>query len=253
MAKETGLGGAFFLDGIDLSGDTQMFSRISKSMGVIEDPGINRYAQERLPAVLDGGIDWSSYFNPSNAHLALNDLPRGDRICTYFHKDNVLGTPTASQTGKQLNYDPTRANDGGLLASVQSLPNAFWVDWGLSLTTGKRTDTGATNGTGVDFNNWGGGNSFGLQAYLHVFAFTGTDVTIKLQSSTDNGSGDAYADVTGGAFTAITSGTPQAQRIQTARNQAIERWLRIVTTTTGGFTSVQFAVAVTANRTDMTL
>lgn len=251
MAKEHGLGAAFYLDGVDLSGDTQAVPNITKSLSPIPMTGIDKKAFERKGGVLDGNIQWTSYFNPTNAHLKLNDLPRTDVIASYFHKNDVLGTPVASLVAKQTSYDPTRGADGSLTASVSALSNQWWLDWGYSLTTGKRTDTAATNGSSVDFGDpTPGAYSFGLQAYLHVFAFTGTDVTIKLQQSSDNGVGDAWADVTGGAFTAVTT-APLAERIATARNQAVERYLRLVTT--GTFSSVQFAVSVALNVTEMTI
>lgn len=87
---------------------------------------------------------------------------------------------------------------------------------------------------------------YGMQAYLQVTSFTGTDVTIKIQSSADNGSTDAFADVTGGGFTAVTTG-PQVQRIATSATLEIERYLRVVTTTSGGFTSLTFNVVVCPN------
>jgi hypothetical protein len=83
-----------------------------------------------------------------------------------------------------------------------------------------------------------------LQAYLHVFSFAGTSVTVKLQESSDNGGGDAFADVTGGAFTAATGRT--WQRIATG-TQNVKRYLRVVTT--GTFSSAVFAVMVAYNRT----
>lgn len=251
MAKEHGLGAALYLDGVDLSGDTQAVPNITKSLSPIPMTGINKKAFERKGGVLDGSIQWTSYFNPTNAHLKLDDLPRIDVVASYFHKDDVLGTPVASMVSKQTTYDPTRGADGSLTASVNTLANQWWLDWGYSLTTGKRTDTAAANGTGVDFTDPSpAAYSYGLQAYLHVFAFTGTNVTIKLQQSSDNGVGDAWADVTGGAFTVVTS-APQAQRLATARDQAVERYLRVVTT--GTFTSVQFAVSAVINITEMTI
>lgn len=93
---------------------------------------------------------------------------------------------------------------------------------------------------------------FGAQAYLHVIGFTGTDATVKLQHSSDNGGTDAYADITGGGFTAVTTG-PQAQRIQTTRALPIKRYLRVVTTTSAGFTSLEFLVAVVRNETEVLL
>ena len=104
-----------------------------------------------------------------------------------------------------------------------------------------RTDTGAANGSSLDLGT--GSTAFGLQAYLQVLSFTGTDATITIQESSDNGAGDAWAAVTGGAFTQVTAG-PVVERIQTARDQTVERYLRVATTTTGGFSDLQFVVAV---------
>ena len=98
----------------------------------------------------------------------------------------------------------------------------------------------ATNGASLDL---AASTSFGAQFYLHVTAFTGTDVTIKIQDSADDSS---FTDLTAGAFTSVTSG-PQSQRIQTARNATVRRYLRVATATTGGFTSVSFVVTAVKN------
>jgi hypothetical protein len=246
MAKESGLGAAYFFGGVDLSGDTNALDSISKSLALLPATGIDKSAMERLPGLLDGQIAWQSHWNPTNAHAVLSTLPRTDRIASYWHRGTLLGTHVASLVSKQTNYDPTRDDKGGIIAKVDTLANAFWLDWGLGITAGKLTQGGAGNGTGVDFNNWGGGFSFGLQAYLHVFAITGTSCTVKLQHSNDDGAGDAYTDITAGGFVAA-SVAPQAQRIQTSRTLPIKRWIRLVTT--GTFSSCQFAVSVTANRT----
>lgn len=246
MSKETGLGNQFYLDGVDLSGDTQSLAKISKAIGTLPMTGIDKSAMERLAGQLDGGFGWTSFFNPTNAHARLEELPRTDAIGTFFHRA-TLGSPSASCQGKQLNYDPKRDNKGALTADVEITANSYWMDWGLALTAGKRSDTTATNGTGVDFT---AAQSFGAQFYLQVFSFTGTSVTIKVQGSSDNGVGDAFADITGGSFT-VVSGSPMAERIQTARNQAMERYVRVVTT--GTFSECTFAVMGVINRTDMTI
>ncbi|MHB9857612.1 hypothetical protein [Streptomyces sp. YIM S03343] len=102
--------------------------------------------------------------------------------------------------------------------------------------------TWTVNGTAFLSNH----SYFGLQAYLQVTAFTGTDVTVKLQESKDNGSTDSWTDVTGGGFTAVTSG-PTTQRIATSATLQVERYLRAVTTTSGGFASLSFSVTVCRN------
>lgn len=247
MGKESGLGAQFYLDGWDLSGDTMQVDKISKSLSPLPMTGIDKYAHERKAGILSGSIDFTSFFNPTNAHDALETMPRTDRVAMYLHKGNVLGTPAACMTTKQFGYDPTRDQAGSYTMKIQTLSNAWWLDWGSSLTIGKRSDTTATNGTGVDFL---AAFNFGAQFYVEVFSFTGTSVTIKIQQSSDNGAGDAFADVTGGAFT-VVSAAPTAERIQTARNQAMERYLRVVTT--GTFSECTFAVAAVVNRTDMTI
>lgn len=244
MAKQSGIGDNLWVDGYDLSGDIGSLSRIAGGFTPLELTAINQEAPDRTGGKRDGGIDFSSWFNDaaSAAHPVLRALPYGSRIVTYL-RGTALGAAGCSLMGKQLNYDPTEGQDGSLaIATSTQASDGYGVEWGNLYTSGKRTDTGATAGTAVDF---GAASNFGLQAWLHVFAFTGTDVTIKLQESSDN-SGDPYADVTGGAFTAVTS-APQAQRIQTARTLAVERYLKVVTTTSGGFTSVQFGVIVCRN------
>jgi hypothetical protein len=144
---------------------------------------------------------------------------------------------------KQINYDPTRGQDGQLTFKVDALANGFGLEWGVQLTAGQRTDGSATNGASVDLLTASPG-AFGLQAYLQVFSFTGTSVTVKLQESSDNNVGDPWADVVGGAFTAATGRT--TQRIATAAIN-VERYLRVVTT--GTFSNAVFAVMATRNGT----
>lgn len=248
MAKESGLGAQFYMDEYDLSNDTNALGGISKAINLIEMTGIDKSAIERKAGQLTGNMQITTYMNPTNAHAAYSPLPRADRQLSYFHRP-TLGAPVASMIAKQTGYDPSRGANGEFTAAVNADSNAWWLDWGYALTAGKRTDTAATNGTGVDFQIQGAPASFGLQAYLHVFAFTGTSATIKLQGSSDNGAGDAFADITGGGFTLVTGVTKE--RIQTARDQAIERYIRVVTT--GTFSSLVFAVQATVNVTDMTI
>lgn len=250
MSKDTGLGANFYIDGTDVSGDTNAVSKISKSLAALEFTGIDKFAHERLAGKLDGGIDWDAFYNPTTAHPVLSTLTRSDRIISYVHKAAVLGTPVANIVAKQMSYDMTRPDDGRVMFKVESEANAYWLDWSRSLTTGKQTLSSAGNGTGVDFQIQGAPASFGLQAYLHVFAFTGTSATLTLQGSSDDGAGDAYAAITGGGFTVVSS-APQAQRIATARALAVERYMRV--NVAGTFSNLVFAVSATVNTTDMTI
>jgi hypothetical protein len=128
-----------------------------------------------------------------------------------------------------------------LTFGVSAQSNGFGLEWGQQLTAGMRTDSAATNGTGLDTT---ASASFGGQAYLQVASFTGTDVTVKIQDSADN---VTFADVAGFNFTQITGGAPLSERIALANTATLRRYLRASTVTTGGFTSLTFAVNVVKN------
>lgn len=243
MAKGSGLGDNLYVGGRDVSGDIGSIERISGGPKPWDVTGIDKSAHERLGLLRDGGMAFTSFFNPTKAHLQFSALPTADALADY-RRGTTLGNPAACCVGKQINYDPKRGKDGSLTCNVEVQANGYGLEWGVQLTAGLRTDTAATNGTGVDFGAASGG--FGAQAYLSLSAFTGTDVTVKVQDSADNIS---FADVVGGGFAQVTGGAPSWQRIATATNLVIRRYVRAVTVTTGGVTSVTFAVMVAVNAT----
>lgn len=285
---------------------------------LLDVTGLDKSAHERINGLRDGEISFSAFFNDAalQEHVALKGLLKTDRYCLYC-RGTTLGNQAAALLGKQINYDFARGADLSLLATIQVLgTGGYGLEWGLQHTAGKRTDTGAMNGSGVNHGTQGsavtitnssaanptvittpaphgfvtndriviaghsgstpdinsvytvtkltdntftvpvnvtvggtGGTvtktstSFGLAAYLQAFSFAGTDVTVKLQGSNDDGATDAYADITGGGFTQITT-APTEERIETSLTLVVERWIRVATATTGGFTSLVFAVVV---------
>lgn len=243
MAKQSGLGDRLFVAGFNLSGDIGSLGTIGGGPAPLEVTGIDKSAIERIGGVRDGTIEFSAWFNKATdrAHLRLSPLSTADQIVTYC-RGTTLGNPAAAMVAKQINYDGDRGADGSFTLAVQALANGYGLEWGRQGTAGIRTDGSATNGSSIDDT---ASTAFGLQAYLHVFAFTGTSVTVKIQESSDDGAGDAWADVTGGGFTAATGVT--SQRIATATNLTVERYLRVVTT--GTFSDAQFAVCIVRNQT----
>lgn len=244
MPKVSGLGDQLYADGYDLSGDTGSVDSISCPRGVLDSTGIDKFAMERMYGLADGLIEFTTFFNPATdqAHDALSTLPTIDRIVSYFH-GQAIGNPAASMIGKQIGFDPNRGDDGAFTFKISNPGNAYGLEWGEQLTVGKSTLTGSGALASYDYGAGVGTTNFGLQAYLHVFAFTGTSATVAIQSSTDNGAGDAFANVTGAAFTAATGRT--FERIQTGRTAAVERYLRV--NVTGTFSNFVFAVQVTRN------
>lgn len=243
MTKQSGLGAGLLVGGYDISGDIGNLNRIASPRSVLDVTDITQEAFERRLALKDGGIDFTAYFNPATgrAHPVLSALPRTDAGVMYLHRRNTQGTVAACMVGKQINYDGNREQSGAYTLGVSTVANGYGLEWADLLTTGLETHEGADDGASVDD---GAGTNFGLQAYLQVLDFDGTDVTVSVQHSSDNGAGDAFADITGAVFTQVTA-APAWERVQTARNASIERYLRV--STTGTFTSVTFAVAYVRN------
>jgi hypothetical protein len=244
--KTSGLGDNLYLNGFDLSGDIQSLSKISGGPAALDVTGINSSAFERIGGLRDGNIDATAYFNPglaaNAAHTVLSALPTTD-VTLCYARGTTLGNPAACMVAKQINYDGTRATGGVFTFAVAAQANGFGLEWGTQLTAGLRTDSAATApATGVDFT---ASTSFGFQAYLQVTAFSGTDVTIKLRDSANN---STFADLAGGAFTAVTSG-PQTQRIAVGGTATVREFVQVATTTSGGFTSVTFNVVLIKNST----
>lgn len=242
MGKQGGLGAALWVAGTDVSGDTQQV-KISSPIGQLDVTDITQSAHSRLFGIRDGAVEVTTFWDSLLAHPVYSALPTADVIVTFAVATPALsiGSPAVCQVSKQVNYDPTRAADGSLTAVVQAVGNADGQEWGVLLTPGMRTDSAATNGTSFDT---GGSLAFGGQAYLHAAAFTGTDVTVTIQDSADNAT---FANVTGLSFTQITGGAPLAQRIAIGNTNTIRRYVRAVTTTSGGFTSLKFGVVLNKN------
>lgn len=226
-----------WVGGNNLSGDMMTITRISGGPAALDYTDITESAYERVGGERDGGIDWTSYFNPARAHPVLAALPRTDVIVSAA-AGTAVGSPVANCVALQIGYDPTRNQDGSLTAAVTTNADGFGLEWGESLVAGSRTDTTATaSGTGLD---GGASSSFGAQFYLQLEAFTGTSVTVKIQDSADNAT---FADLSGAAFVAATA--IGAQRIAIANNATVRRYVRVATT--GTFTNAVFQVNMVRN------
>jgi len=241
MAKSTGMGMFCHVSGNVVSNDIQSISKLSGGPAPIDVTGIDKFAHERIGGQRTGAISLTAFWNSTGAHPVLSPLPTADALIS-VGMPPAIGNAVANMVGKQINYDPSRAQSGDLLIGVDAMSNGFGLEWGLQLTAGTRTDVAATNGTAQDFGAVS--TAFGLQAYLHVMApFTGTDVTVKLQDSADNSS---FTDIAGAAF-AQTTAAPGFQRISISNAATVRRYVRAVTVTTGGFSSFTFACSFSRN------
>jgi hypothetical protein len=86
--------------------------------------------------------------------------------------------------------------------------------------------TGTVNGTSIDD---GAASSHGASAYLNCTVMPSGTATFAVQDSADNSS---FTNITGLAFTALTG--PGHQRLATATNATIRRYVRVQCTGTHG-------------------
>lgn len=247
MGKTTGLGDQFAYGGIDVGGDLNAITRIGGGPGApIIMTDITQYGVARAGGRLDGEVSFVSFFDPATgaSHDTFSGLSSADALGTYWHGQDAsaVGAAAASVIAKQTNYDGNEGNDGSFLFNIQCLPNGYGVEWGRLLTPGKRTDGAAGNGSSYDQGSVSPG-SFGWRLHYHLFAFTGTSVTMKVQESSDNGAGDAFSDVSG-ATTGALSSAPAAGRVA-ASSGTVERYVRLVTT--GTFSNALFLVQFVRN------
>lgn len=242
MAKTSGLSDDLYFAGYHLGSDIQQLS-LHGGPALLDVTDITQSGHARLGGLRDGQISLTAFNDPAAGmeHAAFSPLSLSGVITTYL-RGQAIGNPSLCQNSRQLNYDFTRQADGMLTEKVDADADSFGQEWGVQLTAGLRTDTAATNGTSRDYG--AASPSFGAQAYLQAVSFTGTDVTVVLQDSADN---STFANITGGSFSQITGGTPKAQRIATAPNLQIRRYVRAITTTSGGFTSLAFQVTICVN------
>jgi hypothetical protein len=236
MAKGNGLGANLYIGGYDVSNDVGQVDAAELTRTVLEATGIDKSAIERLPGLYSGRIAFSGFFNDEagKSHVALKSLPTADQAAMLL-LGTTLGEEAAALTGKQIGYGWTRGADGSLGIQTEVLGNGCLLDWGKMLTAGKRTDSAANNGTGVDF---GSSSSFGMVGYLEAFEFTGTSALMEWQHSSDDGATDPYGTVSAGTTQATVTTAPAGFRVEHL-TQSMDRWLRIKSS--GTFSNLVFA------------
>lgn len=182
-----------------------------------------------------------NWFALGTEHNALAGLPSADAICSYYQgvlfSGSSIGRPAACMVSKQINYDPTRDNNGNISLKCDMQANAFGLEWGVQLTSGLRIDNGPT--TGPFFDQGGAGTAFGCQAYLNLIELVGTNVQVTI----------THATTSGGSYTTLLDFGSQTliegYRVQTANNVTVNNFLKVVTA--GTFTQAVFAVMFVKN------
>lgn len=166
--------------------------------------------------------------------------------------------PTATARGATA-YETVESSTGA--SRAMDIANVAMLNWsgqptkqffrGFALTAGEESITGTTELTGVNV----GASTATTQRCEVVIRVTAVDgagsVGIQIQESSDNGSGDAYADITLSAesptqglvsYAANTATFTGVGTIKLYTTAATEAWKRVQVSAFAGFTSVNIVV-----------
>ena len=234
MAKINGLNSRLLLDGISIGGDTASLDDVSTPTAVFDSTGIDKSAFERIAGLSDGAMSLTTHINDDGVTLAkVNALPSTDVIATAL-LPNGIGNIASSIVAKQVSYGWNRGSDGALAGPVSLQgANGHPLVWGRQMTTGIQTVTGAADTASID-NAVATDNGYLI---VQVSAFTGTNLTVTLEQSSDDGAGDAFAALSPSATVQFT-GVGAAFIPITATS--IERYVQAAIT--GTFTTADLVI-----------
>ena len=139
-------------------------------------------------------------------------------------------------TAKQASYAFDRPNDGSLVATINALGAAgHYGEWMEHFTSAQDTSASAGNSSSKDD---GAATSAGIAAVLHVVDIDSGTPTVKIQESSDDGSGDAFADLV--TFSAVANGNEPTAERKTVSG-AVERYLRV--NVSGTYSNLDYVLA----------
>jgi hypothetical protein len=237
MAKSAQLGQSLYYHGRDLGGDVGTINNASTPVNVIDVTSISQSATDRILTTLDSMLNFNAFFNDATgqAHSAFSGLPTTDVIVSWS-LGQAQGDAVFSMTGKQATYNYSRPDDGSLIATIDVQGAAgHHGEWMELFTTGQDTSASAGNSSSRDD---GAATSAGIAAVLHVVDIDSGTPTVKIQQSSDDGSGDAFADLV--TFSAVANGNEPTAERKTVSG-AVERYLRVAVT--GTYSNLDYVLA----------
>lgn len=221
MGKSAAASSRVYVDEFAISGDIQ-----SWDMGLDQETpvvtGLSDAGPRRLVGNYDcklshnGLLEATDNLSDEQLFLLLQDgadhywgvVPEGsgaENSVAYEFIGHVEGEPRSAQVGNAIMLNVSAVGNNGL---------------SRGLVLASLTSTGAGNRTGRNMGATTSGQIF--RVVFRVLSFSGTSITMKIQESSDDGGGDAYADVSG-----LTSGAISAPDIvvvtTTAATEAYKR------------------------------
>jgi predicted secreted protein len=219
----------------DLSSYMQEAS-VKQEVSTAETTTFGAGSRSYVAGLKDGTVSLSGFFDDTTttgADVVLNTALGNatNPILTVGLAGATIGKRAKLAEIIETSYEITGNFDDAVTASVEMQVNGG-VDNGIYLK-GHAAETSSTNGAGQD---GGAASTNGWVAHLHVTAMsTPTTLDVKVQHSTDN---STWADLSGGAFTQVTTSTTSQRLTGTG---SVNRYTRYVSTIAG--TSYTYAVA----------
>ena len=234
MAKQSGLGHNFFIDGYDLSGDVSAVDTWSTPVESVDVTSISKSAMERIQGRVDFDGSFTSYFNDSALaqHAALSGGVTTDRNVSWTFGSTV-GDVACGVVAKQIDYPMTRGTDGSLTATIPISGNGVIAEWGNLLSAGKITHSSATTVASKDDS---ASSSAGASAIIQSASLASGTATVKIQHSANDSSWSDLITFTNVAYATYAGRVAERKTV----SGTVNRYLRIVTS--GTFSNLVFVI-----------
>jgi hypothetical protein len=221
-----------YLDSMDLSVDTDQADTTT----------FGTTWKSEIAGVSSAKVDYSGLYDPLNVSLPtlfLSLLPGNLTYCPG-------GGATIGDAARLVSAIDTSFAESSPVGGVVAVKGSFDADGSVgfgAILHPLGEDTNTTVGAERDDAT---ATATGWVAHLHVISVDGGTWTIKLE---DAAASNTYSDLTGGAFTGVT--TAASQRLQSAAaTTALRRYVRYTATRAGGIAGdgITFALAYARNR-----
>lgn len=240
MAVSHGRAATIFANGFNLSTYLNTVT-LTGTADSAETSTFGTTSKSYIPGLLDGTLSLGGFYDgATNADVDIINAALGNTTfadVTHFPQGDTFGNDGwgFSAFSTSLAMD---TNLGGAAAISADLQSSVGAELLYSLHA-LGAETTATNSISVDNT---ASSATGGVGYLHVTAFTGTDLTIKVQHSTDDA---IWVDLL--TFTAVAAANAH-QRVRTAAlTTTVNRYTRSIWATSGGFTTCTFVVGFGRN------
>jgi len=240
MARSAGAPSTVLIDEFDFSGRTNQLSiDFTNNLGEVtafSDDG-SEYVEGLfgVQASLNGFFDGAASNFDAEMWTILGD-GQDHAVGLYPGNSATSGSIGYELQGASVLSQERPAEVAGAILLNASFQNSGTVIRSTVLDNQAVTTTGTVSGSNQNIGSTASGERF--VAIIRVVAWNASSLTVNIQESTDDGSGDAYVDIAG--FSEVFSGLGTA-RLQTT--SATEAWKRISLSTFSG-TSATVFVAV---------